>query len=200
VPQPSLVESTECDKHKYEDGFHILYCGNLGIIQLIDLIPLAMKEVTNPNIKFHVIGMGPKEAELKSLIKEHHLEDKVFYHGPMPANKAAPYFKGADALYISLKGDGYVGKTLPNKLMMSMVFKKPLIGVLKGDGRDALVASNGGLIAEENPKDIALKIETLANMNQEERKKLGENNQVYYQKNYSLAKVSELIESFLKVF
>ena len=59
------------------------------------------------------------------LIEKYNLHEKVIYHGPIPAKKAAAYFKGADALYVSLKGEGYVGCTIPNKLMMSMVYGKP---------------------------------------------------------------------------
>jgi glycosyltransferase involved in cell wall biosynthesis len=200
VPQPSLIESSDEEKVDLGEGFNILYCGNLGIIQLIEKIPEAMKEVKNKNVKFHVIGMGPKEETLTSLIKEYKLEDKIIYHGPIPAKKAAGYFKGADALYISLKNDGYVGRTLPNKLMMSMVFAKPIIGVLAGDGKDALLTANGGIISDENPTNIAKAIDEMSTLDIETRKKLGENNQVYYQNNYSLEKVSELVNSALKEF
>ena len=60
VPQPSLIESSEEEKVDLGPGFNVLYCGNLGIIQLIEKIPEAMKEVKNKNVKFHIIGMGPK--------------------------------------------------------------------------------------------------------------------------------------------
>jgi K+-sensing histidine kinase KdpD len=63
---------------------------------------------------------------------------------------AAAYFVNADALYVSLKSEGVVGQTIPNKLMMSMAFGKPIIGVLKGDGRKVLQESGGTLLADEN--------------------------------------------------
>jgi glycosyltransferase involved in cell wall biosynthesis len=157
-----------------------------------------MKLISNPDIKFHIIGMGPKEEVLIKLIKEYGLENKVFYYGPIPAKKAAKYFASADALYIPLKGEGYVGKTLPNKLMMSMAFGKPLIGVLTGDGKNAILDANCGLIADETPESLADAINKMAGLSLEERKKLGHNSQVYYENNYSLKKVSELVDLALK--
>lgn len=200
VPQPSLIEETDCETHNYEGGFNILYCGNLGRIQLIPLICETMKEVKNKDVKFHIIGMGPMEERLVNSIKENQLDDRVIYHGPIPAKKAASYFKGADALYISLSKEGYVGKTIPNKLMMSMVFAKPLLTVLDGDGKDVVLQAKGGINSSEDPKEIAKAIETLAAMPIEERKKLGNNNQVYYRDNFSITRVVQLIDSCFKKF
>lgn len=198
VPQPSLIEDVDVEEKDLGRGFNILYCGNLGIIQLIHLIPEAMNLINNPNIKFHVIGMGPKTNELKSLIEKYSLQDKVIYHGPIPAKKAAAYFKGADALYVSLKGEGYVGCTIPNKLMMSMVYGKPIIGVVKGDAREVIISSNGGIVCDETPEAIAKAINDLASLDIETRKKLGLNNQVYYKSNFSIERVGELVDLALK--
>lgn len=198
VPQPSLIEDVDVQPKDLGSGFNILYCGNLGIIQLIHLIPEAMNFVNNPNIKFHVIGMGPKTNELISLIEKYNLHEKVIYHGPIPAKKAAAYFKGADALYVSLKGEGYVGCTIPNKLMMSMVYGKPILGVVKGDARDVIISSKGGIVCDETPEAVAMAINELAALDVETRKKLGHNNQVYYNSNFSIERVGELVDLALK--
>ena len=200
VPQPSLIEDVNVETKDLGEGFNILYCGNLGIIQLINLIPESMKIVKDKSIKFHVIGMGPKTDELKSLIEKYSLQDTVIYHGPIPAKKAATYFKGADALYISLKAEGYVGNTIPNKLMMSMVYGKPIIGVVGGDAKEAIISSNGGVVASEDPLEIAKAIEHVASLDEQTRKKLGINNQVYYKNNFSIARVGELVNSALEEF
>ena len=49
--------------------------------------------------------MGPLTETLKEGIKQYGLEDTLFFHGPMPAKQAGPYFKGADALYVSLTNE-----------------------------------------------------------------------------------------------
>lgn len=197
VSLPSLVEKCEGEPHPYEKKFNILYCGNLGIIQLIHLIPEAMRLVEDDNIQFHVIGMGPKSGELKSLIEKYQLQDKVIYHGPIPAKQASSYFLSADALYVSLENEGYVGKTIPNKLMMSLAFGKPILGVLGGDGKDLLERTKGAFIAEANPESVAKGIKELAALSDEQRKKLGQLNQTYYFNNLSIKRSSELINEVL---
>ena len=197
IPLPSLIESSDLPPYKYEKKFNVLYCGNLGLIQNIETIPEAMKLIDNPDIQFHVIGMGPKSGMLENAIKEQHLEDKLVYHGPIPAKKAAAYFLSADALYVSLKDEGYVGKTIPNKLVMSMAFGKPIIAAIGGDGKAMLEDSRGGIICKNEPNDIAKGIEKLYSLSIEERKKLGESNRAYYREHLSIKMCGEKVNKVL---
>ena len=198
VPQCALVENSELEPHKYGRGTHILYCGNLGTIQLIPLITEAMSKIERKDIFFHIIGMGPMSDNLAYDIKKRRLEVNVMYHGPIVASKAAAYFKSADALYISLKGEGTVGKTIPSKLLMSMCFARPIIGVLSGDGRDVLINSKGGIIAEENADSIKDAILKIADMSDKEKDHMGDLNKKYYNEHFSLEKISSLIEEVFR--
>ena len=197
IPQPSLIEETDIEPYKYDDGVNILYCGNLGKIQLTELIPEAMKDIKGPHVKFHIIGMGPNTSIVEEKIKEYHLENNVIYHGPIPAKKAAAYFKSADALFVSLKAEGYVGNTIPNKLVMYMSFAKPIIAMLGGDGKKVLEESKGAILVEENPQSLKEGIEALIKLNKEEKEKLGHNNQAYFQKHFTIDTIGEEINQVL---
>lgn len=189
VPQCSLVSKSDITPFNYGDGTHILYCGNLGLIQLIDLIPESMKLLKDKNIYFHIIGMGPKSDELVKMIKDSGLTERVIYHGPMIASRAAAYFKSADAIYVSLKSDGVVGKTIPNKLTMAMAFGKPIIGVLKGDGKKVLEEAGGCVVADENPESVRDAILAIYNMNPTIKEKYGIMNANYYRNHFSIEQV-----------
>lgn len=197
VPQCSLIEESDAEPYQYSEGTHILYCGNLGLIQLIPLITEAMSLVEDKNIYFHVIGMGPMALSLRHEIAARGLEKNVIYHGPIIAKKAASYFKSADALYVSLKDEGIVGKTIPNKLVMSMTFAKPIIGVLQGDGRDVLVEAGGNLLAEEDPLSIKNAIVKLSKLSDKEKETMGALNKKYYDEHFSLKHISGEIEEHL---
>lgn len=197
VPQCSLVEEIEPPYYEYGEGTHILYCGNLGIIQLIPLITKAMSKIEDKSIYFHIIGMGPMSSNLQTEITKNRLENNVIYHGPMIASKAAKFFMNADALYVSLSSEGVVGKTIPNKLIMSMAFAKPIIAVLEGDGRKILEESRGGIFADPNPEAIKEAIMKLKNMSQEEKETLGKGNREYFDKYLSVDKVTKSVEKHL---
>ena len=194
IPQSSLIEDSDIIPYEYGKGTHILYCGNLGLIQLIPLITAAMDKLRDQDIYFHIIGMGPMTDFLINDIRERRLGDKVIYHGPIIAKHAASYFKNADAIYISLKGEGSVGRTIPSKLQMSMAFGRPIIGVLKGDGRDVISASGGGFLAEENSDSVRDAIMAIHNLTPKEKERLGALNRRYYETHFSLREVTSLIE------
>lgn len=198
VPQPSLMDdSKEVQERDLGGGFNILYCGNTGTIQLVEMIPEAMALIKKDNVRFHIIGMGPMTETLTKKINELNLVDKVIYHGPMPAQKAAPYFKAADALYVSLKDEGHVGQTIPNKLVMSMAFNKPILAMLGGDGKEVLKQSGGAIFAEQNPQSLADAILSISSIPAEIRAKLGQMNLNYYKSHFSLETVSREIEKYL---
>ena len=198
VPQCSLIEQSQLPPYEYGKGTHILYCGNLGIIQLIPLITEAMSLVKDKDIFFHVIGMGPMSDYLVNDIRRRGLENNVIYHGPIPARIAASYFIKADAVYVSLSEEGTVGKTIPNKLEMAMAFGRPIIGVLKGDGRKVLIESGGAFLADENAKSIADAILAVKVMSKKESDLFGRLNKAYYENNFSLKTITKKIEQNLK--
>lgn len=198
VPQCSLVEDSDIAAFDYGKGTHILYCGNLGIIQQIPLIVEAMSLLKDKDIFFHVIGMGPMSDYLINSIKERGLENNLIYHGPIVAKLAAAYFKRADALYISLKPEGTVGKTIPSKLMMSLAFSRPIVGVLKGDGKDVLEESGGAFLADDNPESVKNALLAISNLSEKEKARLGKLNKMYYDSHFSLRTVTDQIEKEFK--
>lgn len=198
VPQPSLVEESDLKPFEFDKNyFNILYCGNLGIVQNIPLIAEAMKELKNEKIKFHIIGMGPMSDMLVSQIKKYNLKDNLIYYGPIPAYKASAYFKSVDALYVSLKNEGYVGKTIPNKLIMSMAFKKPILAMLDGDGKTILEKSKGAIFVDQNSSSLKEGILTISKLNKKELDSLGENNYSYYKSHLTVDIVSKEIQTIL---
>lgn len=198
VPQCSLVEESDISAFEYGDGTNILYCGNLGLIQQIPLIVETMTLLKDKNIKFHIIGMGPMTDYLINQIRERRLENTLIYHGPIVAKLAAAYFKKADALYVSLKSEGTVGKTIPSKLLMSMVFARPIVGVIKGDGKDVLEDSGGAFLADENPESIKNALIAISNLSEKEKARLGKLNKMYYDSHFSKEIVCKQIERAIK--
>ncbi len=198
VPQCSLVEDSDISAFEYGEGTNILYCGNLGLIQQIPLIVEAMTLLKDKNIRFHIIGMGPMTDYLVNEIRQRRLENTLIYHGPIVARLAAAYFKKADALYVSLKNDGTVGKTIPSKLLMSMAFARPIVGVIQGDGKDVLEDSGGAFLADENPESVKNALLAISNLNEKEKTRLGKLNKKYYDTHFSLKIVCEKIEKEFK--
>ena len=191
VNQPILNSNKHSEEIKYQNKHNLVYAGNIGKIQLTDLLVDAMKYVKTQDVKLHLMGMGSELNQIKEKIVKEKLGDKVVYEGAYPIEKAEAYYVNADALVVSLKYEGYVGKTIPNKAIQYMKYGRPLLVVAKGDTCDMLKKANGSIFANENPKEIAEAIDEICNL--KEKDLLGLNNKKYFEEHFSTEKLTHLL-------
>ena len=198
INQPILRgEDKNIPPVKYESKKNIVYAGNIGSLQLIDKLIEAMKIVKDKDVVLHLLGTGSQLNSILERIKLEGLEERIIYHGKFPIEKVESYFVNADGLIVILKDNGPVGKTIPNKAIQYLLYKKPIIGIIKGDGRDLLEKAGGSIFADENAEDIANAIDKLMNTPEKEKLIMGEKNFSYYESNLTNDKLIHSIEEEL---
>lgn len=179
---------------KYSHKYNFVYAGNIGKLQLTENLVRAFSYFSKEDVAFHIMGMGNELNSILALIDNLKMNNHIFYHGALPIEEAERYYKNADALIVSLKDEGYVGKTIPNKAIQYMKYQKPLIGVIKGDGRELLKNGDGTLFSDENPTDIAKCIKTFLSLEVKEKETMGLNNVNYFNEKLSSEKLVKEIE------
>ncbi len=197
--QPSLSFPKAVEPYVYEENtFNIVYCGNMGKLQLLNYVYEMMEMAKDyPSLRFHFIGMGSNKKAFFEEVNKRGLEDKIIDHGALPASKAAPYLLGADALYLALTSEGYVGKTIPNKLIFYLSFGKPILAMIQHDGKEVLKKTKGAILVEESAEDLLRGVSDLMNMPVSKKEELGKNNLRSYQESYQLSTISRSLESEL---
>ena len=198
VPQPSLTSKEAIEPFSYHKKYNFVYVGNIGHLQLINEIAKAGQLLAHHNdVEIHLAGMGALSSQLIRFIEDNNLHSIVTYHGPLALEKAEALYKNADALIVTLKEGGTVGKTIPNKLVHYLKFARPIIGALSGDGKDVLIKSGGAVLCEQSADAIALAMEKIMGMTPQEKEEMGRKNKNYYENNFSLRHVAQLIEKEL---
>ncbi len=146
MPQHASGEFLSLDLTAEDNGVtDFMYAGNLGKGQCIDVIIRAveiLKERTD--FKVHLVGDGSRRADLELLVKTCGVEDKVIFYGNQSRAEMAQYYKKADALLITLRGNNAVGNTMPGKLQMYMTTGKPIFGAINGAAKETIEASKCG--------------------------------------------------------
>lgn len=198
VYQPILVSKENLEPVEYETEHNFVYAGNIGRLQLTSELVDAMRFVKRDDCKLYLMGMGTNLSKIKQKIIDEHLESKVEYVGALPIEKAERYYKNADALIVSLKNEGTVGKTIPNKAIQYMKYGKPLVGVIEGDAKVLLEKAKGTVFAGENPENIAESLEKICQMSTKEKNELGLNNQRYFEDNLTAEKLTNQLLVLLK--
>ena len=183
VMQPPLLANQIGEDKQYKVPT-LVYAGNIGKLQMVDEIVKAMKIVKDDsyNVNLIIIGNGSEASEVKGLIQEFHLEDRSEFLGMKPRGETAAYYANATGIIIPLKQGGYVGKTIPNKLVSSLNEGRPILAFLHGDGARLLDQAGGSIFAKgEDARAFAEAIEELLSLSKEEREKLGTNNRAFYE-------------------
>jgi len=195
APQPSLSSISNAEPIVYSKKNNFVYAGNVGRVQLVDELAKAGKLISQRNdLCIHIIGTGTELENVKKYVTDNDLGSVVICHGQLPLEKTESYYENADALIVSLKDDGYVGKTLPNKLVHYLRFGKPIIGALSGDGRKVLEETKGAVLAEQNAESIAKAMETIINLPADKKEEMGQLNKMYYEEHFEIHHVAQLIE------
>ena len=181
------------------EGFKVLFAGNIGQAQGLDVILDAafLLNDSNPKIQFFILGEGLQLDNLKKKAGSLNLKNVHFLRA-VSMEEVGIFLDSVDALLIHLNSDPLFEITIPGKSQAYMAVGKPIIMGVKGDASNLVSRANCGVCFEpENSESLAESVSYLMNLPSEEIKELGENSRKFYDKNLSV-KVG--VDSFSKVF
>ena len=146
---------------KFNDEKIILYQGALNIGRGIEFVIKAMKHINNAI--FVIIGDGDIYNELKQIVIDNKVDEKVFFTGKLPFNNLSKYTKNAD-LGIVLQEDISLSYkyVLPNRLFDYINAELPVIASDLPEIRKIISEYKTGiLISDMNPEILAKEINDL---------------------------------------
>jgi len=180
------------------DGFSVVFAGNIGAAQAVDVIIEAASILREfKNIHFLVLGEGSR--------REHMLQEamrlglvNLHLPGRFPFEAMPGILQRASALLVTLTDQPIFAATVPSKVQAYMAVGRPIIACLNGEGARLVLEAEAGLSAPaEDSKALAAVILELYRKTPEEQKRLGENGRQYFLKHFNHEElVDELIEHF----
>ena len=134
LPQHAGGDMLEMDLNAEANGIaDFMFAGNLGKGQRVDVIIKAAAILGKRNdYKIHIVGDGRMRRDLENLVKADGLDDNVIFYGNQQRKDMPRFYKKADVLLITLRGNNEVGDTMPGKLQMYMTTGKPILGAING--------------------------------------------------------------------
>ncbi len=181
------------------EGFKVLFAGNVGQAQGLDVICDAaiLLKGDHPKLKFIVLGQGLKLNDLKSRAKDLGL-DNVHFIPAVGMKEVGNYINSADALLVHLNADPLFEITIPGKTQAYMAIGKPLIMGVSGDAADLVSRANCGVCVDpQNPVSLAEAVKQLMLLPTIDLQTLGKGARSFYDENLSV-KVG--VDSFSKLF
>lgn len=126
VYDPEQTTSEVVDRLMPEDDFNVVYAGNIGLMQNVEIVvETAAKMKNEPRIRFHIFGDGLYRKKLEVRTQELGLANVVF-HDMLPAEHAPALYCKADVNIIPLAENIY-RTALPSKIATCLACQKPII-------------------------------------------------------------------------
>lgn len=176
-----------------------MYAGNMGKGQTLDVIIRAVAELKDrDNFVVHMVGDGSRRKELEELSKELGVQDRFVFYGNQSREKMPDFYKKADALLITLRGNNAVGNTMPGKLQTYMTTGKPILGAINGAANEVIKESGcGKCVSAGDYKGLAsIMIDFIDNPNNYIN--CGKKAKTYFRDNFTLTKYCDDLEKQMK--
>ncbi|WP_162653346.1 glycosyltransferase family 4 protein [Lentilitoribacter sp. Alg239-R112] len=179
-----------------DEGFSILFAGNIGAAQSMDMIIETAEQLKYiPQIKFVIIGSGSKLEWMRNEVDKRNLEN-VTLPGWLPPSTMPGLMQKASALIVSLTNEPIFALTVPNKIQAYLAAARPIIASLNGEGAKLVEDAGAGFsVTAEDAHGLKDAILMLYNMPAEQRSHFGINGRKYFLKHFDHEKlVEKLIE------
>ncbi|MBK5240801.1 glycosyltransferase family 4 protein [Clostridium sp.] len=197
------LENTSIEEIPKDDAFNIIFAGNIGTAQGLDILPKAaslLKENhLNRRIRFNIVGDGRYKESLVELVKEGNLSDMFNFIPKQPGTRIPEFMAASDAAFLCLTESPLFSMTIPAKLQSYMACGMPIIASADGETDKIIKESNSGVCSPAgDAQKLSEKIIEISNELPERLTKLGINARNYYDGNFNKQELLTRIDKYFK--
>lgn len=128
-----------------DSSFKIIFTGNIGKAQGLDILPKAAKLLKGKeNVKFVIVGDGRDKDNLLKQIADNDVQDMFVLIDRQPPERIPELLAACDAAFISFMPDPLFEKTIPAKLQSYMACGMPIIASANGETKRIIEEANCG--------------------------------------------------------
>ena len=171
-PLPSMNELRV--KKGWKDKFVVLYAGNIGLSQGLELLlDVARKALDMPNIIFVIVGQGEGRRKLESQAKAMSLKN-VEFHDFLPEEELPYLLACADVALVMLKSK-VISESVPSKVYSIMSSGRPILAVVppESDTWSIVQETGAGLCVPPGDEEALLSKLRVLYRDEKLRKRLG---------------------------
>jgi glycosyltransferase involved in cell wall biosynthesis len=180
------------------DNFSVLFAGNVGVGQAVEVIVDAAEKLRgHPDIHFVVLGKGSRWDWLREQVKMRGLTN-LQLAGQYPVETMPGLMRQASVLLVTLANQLIFAATVPNKIQAYMAVGRPIVACLNGEGARLVTEANAGFaVPAEDATALANAVLKLYAMSAEEREIIGKNGRTYYREHFDHDRLMQQLIDYL---
>ncbi|AZU64489.1 glycosyltransferase family 4 protein [Neobacillus mesonae] len=184
------VEKTIIPEIPSDDAFNIIFAGNIGNAQGLDILPktasLLKKRNLNKRIRFNIVGDGRYKDALINQVNSANVIEMFNFIPKQRADRIPEFMAANDAAILCLTESPLFEMTIPAKLQSYLACGVPIIASAGGETSRIIKESNAGVSSPAgDDEELSEIIIELLLKSKQELKRLGLNARLYYDKNFN---------------
>lgn len=171
-----------------DDKFNIIFAGNIGVAQGLEILPKVAQILKEKNLKvrFNLVGDGRFKETLISMVKEFEVDEMFNFIQKQPAVRISEFMAVSDATLISLSKSKVFSITLPAKTQSCLACGLPIIVSADGEIQEVIKNARAGVCSDAGEiNGLATNIEKLITLPESELKFMSSNALEYYNLNFN---------------
>lgn len=144
------VERIELLDMPKDDKFKIVFTGNIGYAQGLDILPKTASLLKKEKVEceFIIIGDGRYREEFEKELKQSNVEDMFVMLGRKKPEEIPSYLAWCDVAFISFADNPLFEMTIPAKLQSYMACGMPILAVAGGETKRIIEEVECGVCTE----------------------------------------------------
>ena len=182
-------------------GFNVIFTGNIGQAQGLEILPKAASIIRAEGVKdirFTIVGDGRARESFKENITAAGVWDLFEFTGRVKPEEVPGLLAKGDVAFISFADDELFAKTIPAKLQSYMACAMPIVASAKGETARVISEAECGMCSDiGDAKELALNIIAMRNLAKDDLHKMGQNAFEYNKEHFSKKKIMDYLDTFL---
>lgn len=195
------IKLTNSNLELQKNIFNIVFAGNIGNAQGLDILPKVAKKLkqiqTTKKVRFNIIGDGRYKDTLLQTVEINNVSDMFKFIEKQPALKIPAYISENDAAFICLTDSPLFKMTIPAKLQSYMACGIAILASAGGETNRIINEAKAGLVS--SPGDVeglTRIIIDMLNKTDQEINELGKNAKIYSEMNFNKNKLMDRMDLY----
>lgn len=187
-------EKTSIAEIPEEDSFKIIFTGNIGIAQGLDILPRTAEFLRNEKVKFVIVGDGRYLNDFNKEIKMRNVDDKFLIIPRQPAERIPELLSACDVAFLSFQDAELWRMTIPAKLQSYMACGMPVLASADGETKRVIMEAECGFCSKIG--DARELSELILRIREENLERLGINSRRYFEDHFDKMRLMNQIERY----
>ena len=191
---PELENSVKPEVYS-NDTFNIVFTGNIGDAQGLELLVRAAKELKGQNIRWYLVGDGRAKMRLEKFVQECGVLDEVVFIGRVSEMEANRFVHYADCAYLSFTDNKLFNLTLPAKLQTYLACGTPILAAASGESAEVIDSAQCGIAVKPNLNEVVEAVKIMKQMDTQEKQAMSIAARKFFDEHFTTSRlVNQLID------